>query len=216
MKAITIRISDIRYQSTDEVARLSILAIVAIAVALLSLSTMAYLLASSFIKWRTMRGAFRGTFPATWLKVSSHAANGTRLVSLTHPLPFQNNTANKKNNNNHENNNKTSDDVEVAACRRNGSRLAMPTISATVAPARISVNVKENGNGGGNGNSRGQPREHAGTCDVIDNDTPNTTSTSLSGRHPSEDTTLDYAYDNPAMTPSPESVQIRTNRESSF
>ncbi|XP_031826762.1 uncharacterized protein LOC116424469 [Nomia melanderi] len=181
----------------NEVGRLSILAMVAIAVALLSLSTMAYLLASSLFKWRTMRGAFRGTFPATWLK---------------------NNTGNKNNNNNLENNNKSSDDVEAAACRRNGPRLAMPTISATVAPARIPVNGKENGSGAGNGNGqgRGQPRENAGTCDAIDNDTPNTTSTSLSGRHPSEDTTLDYAYDNPAMTPSPESVQIRTNRESSF
>lgn len=125
---------------------------------------------------------------------------------------FQNNTASKKNNNNLENNNKAADDVEVVACRRNGPRLAMPTISATVAPARIPVNGKENGNGQG----RGQPRDNAGACDAINNDTPNTTTTSLSGRHPSEDTTLDYAYDNPAMTPSPESVQIRTNRESSF
>lgn len=48
------------------------------------------------------------------------------------------------------------------------------------------------------------------------NDTSNTTTTSLSRRHPSEDTTLDYAYDNPAMTPSPEAAQLRPKRESSF
>lgn len=30
-----------------------------------------------------------------------------------------------------------------------------------------------------------------------------TTTTPLSTRHPSEDNTLEYAYDNPALTPSP-------------
>lgn len=88
------------------------------------------------------------------------------------------------------NNNRVQDDAEVgsAACKQNGLKLAMPTISATVVAPRSNL---------GDG-------------------TPNTTSTPLSRRHPSEDTTLDYAYDNPAMTPSPEAVQPRTKRESSF
>ncbi|XP_063223721.1 protein grindelwald [Bacillus rossius redtenbacheri] len=51
---------------------------------------------------------------------------------------------------------------------------------------------------------------------------PTTTSTPLSrNRHPSEDATLDYAYDNPVMTPSPVLEQQNVsgghqNRESSF
>lgn len=91
------------------------------------------------------------------------------------------------------NNNKVQDDVEAATtnAKQNGLKLSMPTISATVA----STTDTTNGNGNG---------------------TPNTTSTPLSRRHPSEDTTLDYAYDNPAMTPSPEAAQLRTKRESSF
>ncbi|KAK2583344.1 hypothetical protein KPH14_009343 [Odynerus spinipes] len=89
------------------------------------------------------------------------------------------------------NNNKVQDDVEAAAtnAKQNGLKLSMPTISATVASTQDTTNS---------------------------NATPNTTSTPLSRRHPSEDTTLDYAYDNPAMTPSPEAAQLRTKRESSF
>ncbi|XP_032668732.1 protein grindelwald [Odontomachus brunneus] len=87
------------------------------------------------------------------------------------------------------NKNKVQDDVESNGTKQNGLKINMPTISATVEMDTS------------NGNS---------------NDTPNTTSTSLSRRHPSEDTTLDYAYDNPAMTPSPEAAQLRTKRESSF
>lgn len=85
----------------------------------------------------------------------------------------------------------------MGASKASGLKLTMPTISASVAPSRHSANGSEGGAG-------------------IGNATPNTTTTSLSRRHPSEDTTLDYAYDNPAMTPSPESVQLRTKRESSF
>lgn len=81
------------------------------------------------------------------------------------------------------------DDVESNGTKQNGLKINMPTISATVETNR------NTGNG---------------------DDTPNTTSTSLSRRHPSEDTTLDYAYDNPAMTPSPEAAQLRTKHESSF
>lgn len=87
------------------------------------------------------------------------------------------------------NKNKVQDDVEVGVTKQNGLKLTMPTISATVDTS----NSVENSNG-----------------------TPNTTSTPLSRRHPSEDTTLDYAYDNPAMTPSPDTAQLRTKRESSF
>lgn len=81
------------------------------------------------------------------------------------------------------------DEVENGVPKQNGLRLTMPTISATVESSKST------------GNSNG---------------TPNTTTTSLSRRHPSEDATLDYAYDNPAMTPSPEAAQLRTKRESSF
>lgn len=90
-------------------------------------------------------------------------------------------------------NNKVQDDAEAAnggACKRSaGLKLSMPTISASVSQAPSASN---------------------------DESTPNTTSTPLSRRHPSEDATLDYAYDNPAMTPSPEAPQPRTKRESSF
>ncbi|XP_047368474.1 protein grindelwald isoform X1 [Vespa velutina] len=90
------------------------------------------------------------------------------------------------------NNNKVQDDVETGGNnvnKQNGLKLSMPTISATVTSSQDTSNS---------------------------NGTPNTTSTPLSRRHPSEDTTLDYAYDNPAMTPSPEAAQLRTKRESSF
>ncbi|XP_019887362.1 protein grindelwald isoform X3 [Ooceraea biroi] len=87
--------------------------------------------------------------------------------------------------------NKVQNDVETAVIKQNGLKLAMPTISATV-----EQEAKSNTNSNGT--------------------TPETTSTSLSRRYPSEDTTLDFAYDNPAMTPSPEAAQLRTKRESSF
>ncbi|XP_015175411.1 PREDICTED: protein grindelwald isoform X2 [Polistes dominula] len=94
------------------------------------------------------------------------------------------------------NNNKVQDDVENGNVKNNNPnnnqnnlKLTMPTISATVSSSEDNSNS---------------------------NSTPNTTSTPLSRRHPSEDTTLDYAYDNPAMTPSPEAAQLRTKRESSF
>lgn len=87
--------------------------------------------------------------------------------------------------------NKVQDDVEAGVVKQNGLKLAMPTISATV-----EQEAKSNTNSNGT--------------------TPETTSTFLSRRYPSEDTTLDFAYDNPAMTPSPEAAQLRTKRESSF
>jgi len=88
--------------------------------------------------------------------------------------------------------NKVQNDVEATiVVKENGLKLAMPTISAAVEQESKS-----------NANSNGT--------------TPETTSTPLSRRYPSEDTTLDFAYDNPAMTPSPEAAQLRTKRESSF
>lgn len=94
------------------------------------------------------------------------------------------------------NKNKVQDDVEAGANKQNGLKLTIPSISATVETESKST---ENSNSTGNSTS------------------PNTTSTPLSRRHASEDTTLDYAYDNPAMTPSPETVQTRTKaRESAF
>ncbi|XP_018315157.1 protein grindelwald isoform X1 [Mycetomoellerius zeteki] len=99
------------------------------------------------------------------------------------------------------NKNKVQDDVEAATNKQNGLKLTIPSISATVEQeSKI-----ENNNSSSNSNSNGI------------NTTPNTTSTPLSRRHASEDTTLDYAYDNPAMTPSPDSAQLKTKaRESSF
>ncbi|KYN44686.1 hypothetical protein ALC56_00681 [Trachymyrmex septentrionalis] len=99
------------------------------------------------------------------------------------------------------NKNKVQDDVE-AANKQNGLKLTIPSISATV---EQESKIIENNNSNSNSNSNGI------------NTTPNTTSTPLSRRHASEDTTLDYAYDNPAMTPSPDSAQLKTKaRESSF
>ncbi|XP_012234015.1 uncharacterized protein [Linepithema humile] len=79
------------------------------------------------------------------------------------------------------NKNKVQDDVEANANKQNGLKLTIPSISATVETESKST---DNSNGS--------------------NTSPNTTSTPLSRRHASEDTTLDYVYDNPAMTPSPE------------
>ncbi|XP_076643044.1 uncharacterized protein LOC143353525 [Halictus rubicundus] len=192
----------------SEVSKLWNFATAAITVAFLSLMVAACLLANRFVKWKTVGGALHRTFSGACAK--------------TTPV-------NK--NNNHENNNKP-DDAETGAHRRNGPKLVMPTISATVAPSCDPGTGRQKtvgcGSGSGNGSgqvqvqmqSQGQGRgiENAGSCTGADNSTPNTTTTtlSLSGRHPSEDTTLDYAYDNPAMTPSPESVQIRRDRERSF
>lgn len=188
----------------SEVSRLWSIATAAIAVAFVSLVVAAYLVASRFVKWKTIGGALHRTFSGSWSK--------------TTPV-------NK--NNNHENNNKP-EDAEAATHRRNGPKLAMPTISATVAPSRDPAIGRQKTVASGNGSGQiqvqvqaqgqGRGNETAGNCTGADNGTPNTTTTtlSLSGRHPSEDTTLDYAYDNPAMTPSPESVQIRRDRESSF
>ncbi|XP_076640476.1 uncharacterized protein LOC143352100 [Colletes latitarsis] len=174
-----------------EVRRLWIFVAIAIAVGLVSLLTTMYLLTTRFAKWKKLRGAFRRAFTGNWIKTTRNGNDN-------------NNHSNNNNiNNNNKKNNRAQDDPEMGTSRQNGLRLAMPTISASVAPSRVVGNANANGSGSGSGIG-------------IDNGTPNTTSTSLSGRHPSEDTTLDYAYDNPAMTPSPESVQIRTNRESSF
>lgn len=92
------------------------------------------------------------------------------------------------------NKNKVQDDVEANANKQNGLKLSIPSISATVeSESKSSENSKGN------------------------NSSPNTTSTPLSRRCASEDKTLDFSYDNPAMTPSPEAAQMRTKaRESSF
>jgi len=92
------------------------------------------------------------------------------------------------------------DDIEAAVNKQNGLKLTIPSISA-----RVEQESKLENNNSNSSNSNGV------------NTTPNTTSTPLSRRHASEDTTLDYAYDNPAMTPSPEAAQPKTKaRESSF
>lgn len=85
--------------------------------------------------------------------------------------------------------NKVRDDVEVGATKQNGLKLAMPTISGSVA-ASESIN--------------------------IDDGTPSTASTDLSKNNACEDNALDYAYDNLAMTPSPDTSQSRNKRESSL
>ncbi|XP_011865462.1 PREDICTED: uncharacterized protein LOC105560719 [Vollenhovia emeryi] len=101
------------------------------------------------------------------------------------------------------NKNKVQDDVEAGVNKQNGLKLTIPNISATV--EQESKIENNNSNSNSNSNSNGI------------NSTPNTTSTPLSRRHASEDTTLDYAYDNPAMTPSPDAAQLKTKaRESSF
>ncbi|XP_020288751.1 protein grindelwald isoform X2 [Pseudomyrmex gracilis] len=92
------------------------------------------------------------------------------------------------------NKNKVQDDVEANVNKQNGLKLSIPSISATVeSESKSSENSKGN------------------------NSSPNTTSTTLSRRCASEDKTLDFSYDNPAMTPSPEAAQMRIKaRESSF
>ncbi|XP_033223973.1 protein grindelwald [Belonocnema kinseyi] len=85
--------------------------------------------------------------------------------------------------------NKVRDDVEVGVPKQNGLKLTMPTISQSVSASERMSN--EDG-------------------------TPSTTSTDLSKNNASEDNFLGYAYDNLAMTNSPETSQTRHKRESSL
>ncbi|KOC68809.1 hypothetical protein WH47_10797 [Habropoda laboriosa] len=170
-----------------EVGKLWILAGISTAIALLSLLSTLYLFASKFTRWQKMRDATARSF----------AGNGNGNSSSNN----NNNNNNTNTKNNQEKQRRAQNDVESGTSKHNGLKLTMPTISASVAPSRH----VENGSATSSGSRSG-----------IENATPNTSSTTLSRRHPSEDTTLDYAYDNPAMTPSPESVQLRTKRESSF
>ena len=167
---------------------------IAIAIACLSLLGMLWLFAKRFARWNKLHGPLHRAFTGNWMKRTSTAA-------------ANNNNSNNNNNNSHRHR-ETQNDAEMGGTKQNGLILMMPTISASVAPSR-------NDSGNVSGNSSGS-RSGSGSATGIANNTPNTTITSLSRRHPSEDTTLDYAYDNPAMTPSPEAVQLRTNRESSF
>ena len=85
--------------------------------------------------------------------------------------------------------NKVRDDVEAGVPKQNGLKLTMPTISGSVAVSeRMST----------------------------DDGTPSTTNTDLSKSNACEDSVLDYAYDNLAMTPSPDTSQSRSKRESSL
>ena len=80
------------------------------------------------------------------------------------------------------------DDVEIGSTKNhNVLKLAIPTISATVAPAPST------------------------TC----KSTPDTASTDLSGSIPDQDEALEYAYDNPAMSQSPESTQHNRSKKGS-
>lgn len=168
-----------------EIGRLQILVVVSIAVALLaSLSTL-YLLLRKSDRWKKMRASLSRVFIGKKLKKAD--------------------SGNPATNNNNNNLQKMQENAELGTVRHNGLKMAMPTISASVAPARLSENGSGNASGSRSGSGSGNG-----------NATPNTTTTNLSTRHPSEDTTLDYAYDNPAMTPSPETVQLRPKRESSF
>ncbi|CAK9832015.1 hypothetical protein ANTRET_LOCUS8916 [Anthophora retusa] len=190
-----------------EVGRLWILAGISITVAVLSLLSTLYLFATRITRWQKMRDATARTFAGKWVKRTANG--GSTGSNQTHQHHHNNNNSNNNNNNPGKNNQKqnshTQDDAELGMPKHTGLKLTMPTISASVAPSRH----LENGSGNGSATS-------SGSRSGIDNATPNTSSTTLSKRHPSEDTTLDYAYDNPAMTPSPESVQLRTKRESSF
>ena len=82
--------------------------------------------------------------------------------------------------------------MEVGVPKQNGLKLKMPTISESVsASERMSEYPNDDG-------------------------TPSTTSTDLSKNNASEDNFLGYAYDNLAMTNSPETSQTRHKRESSL
>lgn len=179
-----------------EVGRLWILVSISITIACVSFLLTLYLMfARKLTRWEKMRAAIRRSFASK--KIKRMSSNNS------------DNSVGKTNNNNNDRNRATLQDAELGTSKQNGLKLTMPTISASVAPSRYSENETRHGNGSSAGSGSG-----SGTA--VSNVTPNTTSTSLSRRHPSEDTTLDYAYDNPAMTPSPESVQLRTKRESSF
>ena len=173
-----------------EVGRLWILVAVSTTAAVLSLLSSMYLLAKMFPRWVKTRAALARIFTG---KCTKKANNGI----------------NRRSHNN--NNNKVQEDAESGTVKHNGLKLTMPTISASVAPSR----EPERGTGNESGTASGSG-SRSGSGSGLCNTTPNTTTTSLSGRHPSEDTTLDYAYDNPAMTPSPETAQLRAKRESSF
>ncbi|XP_044577665.1 protein grindelwald isoform X1 [Cotesia glomerata] len=101
------------------------------------------------------------------------------------------------------NNNKVRTDVEAVTVVKPASNAVistLPTISAAVSPpssASQGSDSKSNSNG---------------------SSTPDTTSTNVSRKYASEDTTLEFAYDNPAMTPSPENLKdnFKSKHESSF
>ena len=175
-----------------DLERLWTLVTIAIVTACLSLLGLLWIFARRLARWNKLHGPFHRAFTGNWMKRNSTATANN----------------NNSNNNNSHRHRETQSDAEMGTTRQNGLILMMPSISASVAPSR-------NDSGNVSGNSSGS-RSGSGSATGIANNTPNTTITSLSRRHPSEDTTLDYAYDNPAMTPSPEAVQLRTNRESSF
>lgn len=158
-----------------------------------------YLLIKTFVRCNKIGNAIHNVFSKKWVKVSSDRKNEIKIkrkkkkyicIHVYDQSALTNlfRTILQK----ATNNNKVQDDIETGTNnvnKHNGLKLSMPTISATISSSQETTNS---------------------------NGTPNTTSTPLSRRHPSEDTTLDYAYDNPAMTPSPEAAQLRTKRESSF
>ncbi|XP_057342027.1 protein grindelwald [Microplitis mediator] len=104
------------------------------------------------------------------------------------------------------NKNKIRDDIEnvtvVKPVQSNVVISTLPTISAAVSSA----------------SSNSQDSNSISNNDSNGSSTPNTTSTSVSTKFASEDSTLEYAYDNPAMTPSPETPtdKLKSKRESSF
>ncbi|XP_066587923.1 protein grindelwald [Prorops nasuta] len=162
---------------TDEVHRLKTLLSITLTLTCVAILAIMYLVGKAYFKWKTIKSACQRTF-----------ANKKWIKKATSK-------------------NKIRDDVETGVAKQNGLKLAMPTISATVAPPQVT--------GNNNGSSSSSSRNSSGSTNAS-KETPNTSSTPLSRRHPSEDTTLDYAYDNPAMTPSPDTVQLKTKRESSF
>ncbi|XP_076754283.1 uncharacterized protein LOC143425423 [Xylocopa sonorina] len=171
-------------QYREEVDRLWILVVISMAMAVLSLLSNFYVVMHRFARWDKIRAAITRTF------------TGNETIKVSFSM-----TENSNNNGNDNRRKEEEEDAELGGTsKRNGLKLAMQTISASVAPSRHpepACNRNDSGTG-------------------LDNVTSNTISTTLSRRHPSEDTTLDYAYDNPAMTPSPEAVQLRPKRESSF
>nr|XP_034186781.1 uncharacterized protein LOC117607321 isoform X1 [Osmia lignaria]XP_034186782.1 uncharacterized protein LOC117607321 isoform X1 [Osmia lignaria] len=192
-----------------EVGRLWILVAVSTTAAVFSLLSSMYLLAKMFPRWVKMRAALARLFTGKCTKVRRETSLSSGSKVSTPFFQRANNGNNRRSHNN--NNNKVQEDAESGTVKHNGLKLTMPTISASVAPSR----EPERGTGNESGSASGtgsRSGSGSGPCHA----TPNTTTTSLSGRHPSEDTTLDYAYDNPAMTPSPETAQLRAKRESSF